>query len=376
MSYTREETYYIWLSSIDGVGPITFASLLSVFGTPEDVFHNGPKNPSLLGGVPRFSQKTARLLLDSCNEAYIEKFFANMEKKGIIAVSKLSPQYPKQLLEVFGPPLVLYCRGRLELLAHEKIIAVIGTRQPTPYGRDVAGRVAKALGQNGVLVISGMAKGIDVCAHLGALEGKGDTIAVLGNGVDIPYPADKAYVYDQICRDGLAVSEYVPGTQPSPGNFPARNRIISGMARGVVVVEAGEKSGTNITVNYALEQGKDVFAVPGSITSRTSVSTNALIKSGCEVVTSEEDVLEYYGWGGRAPRKPAAVKEKAAPPIQLSFQERMLADALEVGEKSFDELYELTQFSMPDLFTLLAELEMKGVIAQKPGRVYVLGGQA
>ncbi len=375
MPYTREETYHIWLASIDGVGPVTYASLLSVFGTPEAVFHNAPKNPTLLDNVPRFAKRSAKLLIDSCSEAYLESFFANMEKKGITAVARVSQQYPKQLLDVFGPPLVLYCKGRLELLAHDKIIAVIGTREPTPYGRDVAGKIARALAQNGVLVISGMAKGIDVCAHLGALEGKGDTIAVLGNGADVPYPADKAYVYEQICRDGLIVSEYIPGTQPSPGNFPARNRIISGMARGVVVVEAGEKSGTNITVNYALEQGKDVFAVPGTITSRTSVSTNALIKSGCEVVISEEDVLEYYGWGGRAPRKQVSVKEKAAPPVQLNFQERMLADALEAGEKSFDELYELTQFSMPDLFTLLAELEMKGVIAQKPGRVYVLGGQ-
>lgn len=375
MPYTREETYHIWLASIDGVGPVTFASLVGIFGTPEAVYAEAPKKPALLDGVPRFAKKSARLLVDSCNEEYIGKFFANMEKKGITAVARISQQYPKQLLDVFGPPLVLYCKGRLELLGHEKIIAVIGTREPTPYGRDVAGKIARSLSQNGVLVISGMAKGIDVCAHLGALEGKGDTIAVLGNGVDVPYPADKAYVYEQICREGLIVSEYVPGTQPAPGNFPARNRIISGMARGVVVVEAGEKSGTNITVNYALEQGKDVFAVPGSIMSRTSISTNALIKSGCEVVTSEEDVLEYYGWGGRTPRKPVAVKEKAAPPVQLNFQERMLADALEAGEKSFDELYELSQFSMPELFTILAELELKGIIAQKPGRVYVLGGQ-
>ena len=200
MPYTREETYHIWLASIDGVGPVTFASLLSVFGTPEALFHDAPKKPALLDSVPRFGKKSARQLLDSCNEEYIGKFFANMEKKGITAVARVSRQYPKQLLDVFGPPLVLYCKGRLELLGHDKIIAVIGTREPTPYGRDVAGKIARSLSQNGVLVISGMAKGIDVCAHLGALEGKGDTIAVLGNGVDVPYPADKAYVYEQICR--------------------------------------------------------------------------------------------------------------------------------------------------------------------------------
>jgi DNA processing protein len=217
-----------------------------------------------------------------------------------------------------------------------------------------------------------MARGIDICAHLGALEGKGDTVAVLGNGTDIPYPANKAFVYEQICREGLIISEYIPGTQPAPGNFPARNRIISGLALGVVVVEAGEKSGTNITVNYALEQGRDIFAVPGSITSRTSISTNLLIKSGCEVITGEEDVLEYYGWAGRTRRPGYVVKAKDAPPVQLSFQERMLTDALEMGGKSFDQLYELTQFSMPELFTLLAELELKGIVAQQPGRIYVL----
>lgn len=374
MPYTREETYYIWLSSIDGIGPVTFASLVNAFGSPEAVFENAPKNPKLLDGIPRFGSRLAQILIGSCDEAVIEKFFATMDKKGITAVSRLSPVYPKRLLDVFAPPLVLYCKGRAELLAGEKAIAVIGTREPTPYGRDVAGKIAKALAENGVCVVSGMAKGIDICAHLGALEGKGDTVAVLGNGTDIAYPADKAYVYEQICREGLVVSEYTPGTSPAPGNFPARNRIISGLVQGVVVVEAGERSGTNITVNYALEQGKDVFAVPGSITSGASVSTNLLIKSGCEVVTSEEDVLEYYGWGGRQRRKSIAAKIKAGPPVQLSFQERVLADALEAGEKSFDELYELSQFSMPELFTILAELEIKGIVGQKPGRVYFLSG--
>lgn len=376
MAYTQEEIYYIWLASIDGIGPITFASLLAVFGTPEGVFQNAPQYPGMLDSVPRFGKKGAHALVSACNTETIEKFFANLEKKNITAVCRLSPSYPKQLLDVFAPPLVLYCKGNVELLGREKIIAIIGTREPTPYGRTVAGKIGRVLGENGVLVISGMAKGIDICAHLGAMEGHGETIAVLGNGVDIAYPADKAYVYEQICREGLVISEYIPGTPPAQGNFPARNRIISGMARGVVVVEAGERSGTNITVNYALEQGKDVFAVPGSITSKTSVSTNQLIKSGCEVIIGEDDVLEYYGWGGREQKHHFAVKTKSAPPVQLTFQERMLTDALEAGEKSFDELYELSQFSMPELFTLLAELELKGIIAQKPGRVYVMGGGA
>lgn len=371
MSYTREEIYHIWLASIDGVGPITFSSLLAVFGTPEGVYERAPANPGLLSGIPRLGQKTAQALVESCNPQYIEAFFSSMEKKGITAVCKIGAQYPRPLLDVVAPPLVLYCKGRLELLGREKTIAVIGTRDPTPYGRSVAGKIGRSLAVNGVTVVSGMARGIDICAHLGALEGKGETIAVLGNGVDIAYPADKACVYEQICREGLVVSEYIPGTTPNPGNFPARNRIISGMARGVVVVEAGEKSGTNITVNYALEQNRDVFAVPGSILSKASVSTNLLIKSGCEVITNEEDVLAYYGWGGRERTGKAGAP---AEPPQLSFQERMIADELIKGERSFDELFELTQFSMPDLFTLLAGLELKGVVEQKPGRVYALQG--
>lgn len=374
MEYSAEERYYIWLASIDGVGPVTFASLVNAFGSPEAVFRNAPKNPKLLDGIPRFGARLSQALVESCSEGAVEKFFANMERKGIIAVSRLSQQYPERLSDVFAPPLVLYCKGRLELLSREKMIAVIGTREPTPYGRSAAGKIAKALGENGVCVVSGMAKGIDICAHLGALEGKGETVAVLGNGADIAYPADKAYVYEQICREGLIVSEYIPGTAPAAGNFPARNRIISGLAVGVVVVEAGERSGTNITVNFALEQGKDVFAVPGNIISRASFSTNKLIKSGCEVVTSEEDVLEFYGWGGRPRRKGPAVSIKPAPQVQLTFQERIVTDALEAGERSFDELYELSQFSMPELFTLLAELEIKGIVAQKPGRVYYLSG--
>ena len=368
MAYTAEETYFIWLASIDGIGPITFSSLMNIFNTPQAVFEDGPLHPERFKSVPRLSSKLGRMLVECANQAYLDGFLETLEEKGITAVCRLNSLYPNQLLEVFAPPLTLYCKGRLELLQAEKMIAIIGTREPTPYGRTVAGKISRSLGENGVTVVSGMARGIDICAHLGALEVQGDTIAVLGCGVDIAYPADKASVYEQICREGLVISEYIPGTKPLAGNFPARNRIISGLSRGVVVVEAGERSGTNITVNYALDQGKDIFAVPGSIVSKTSVSTNLLIKSGCEVITSEEDVLEFYGWAGRKRRQVEAAKLK----LELTFQQRIITDALEQGGKSFDELYEITEFSMPDLFSLLAELEVKGVIDQQPGRIYAM----
>lgn len=371
MSYTTDEQYYIWLASIDGVGPITFYSLMERFGTPQVLFVDAPRLREQMKDVPRLAARVVDAIVRSATDAYIQQFFQKLEQKGITAVCRLNQRYPKELLDVFGPPLVLYAKGRLELLAAERKIAVIGTRSPTAYGRDVAGKLGRALAAGGVTVVSGMARGVDICAHLGALEAGDDTIAVLGCGTDVVYPADKSAVYEQICSRGLIISEYVPGTQPLQGNFPARNRIISGLCRGVVVVEAAQHSGTNITVNYALDQGRDVFAVPGNILTGRSASTNALIKNGCEVITNEQDVLEYYGWGGHAPRA-GQRRSKAKEPIQLSFQQRLITDALEHRERSFDELFEVTEFSMPDLFTLLSELELLGVIAQKPGRVYEL----
>ncbi len=371
MTYTTDEQYYIWLAGIEGVGPITFASLMERFGTPQAVFEQAPGHRDLLEQVPRVGAKLADRLARNATQEHLQSFLQTLEKKGIVAVSRLHALYPAELLQVFGPPLVLYCKGRTELLKSEKKIAVIGTRSPTAYGRDVAGKLGRALGGGGVTVVSGMARGIDICAHLGALEAHGDTIAVLGCGTDVVYPADKSAVYEQICREGLMLSEYIPGTGPLHGNFPARNRIISGLSRGVVVVEAAERSGTNITVSYALDQGRDVFAVPGNILTGSSASTNALIKSGCEVITNEQDVLEYYGWGGREPRK-GAHKARNREPVQLSFQQRLVTDALQGGERSFDELFEVTEFSMPDLFTVLSELELLGVIAQRSGRIFAL----
>ena len=374
MEYTREERYFIWLASVDGIGPITFGSIINLFGSPEAVFSDAPSRPELLRKVPRLFDKTRTALLAACNEEYLERFFARLEKLGITAICRLNPQYPKALREVLAPPLVLYCIGRLELLAAGRTIAIVGTREPSNYGREVAHRLGKKLGENGIVVVSGMARGIDTCAHLGALEAGGSTVAVLGNGVDIAYPKSKANVYERICREGLVLSEYVPGTQPLPGNFPARNRIISGLSQGVVVVEAGAHSGSNITVNYALEQGKDVFAVPGPILSGVSTSTNQMIKAGCEVITCEDDVLDFYGWGDKPAKRPPKVGPGAAGPkyVELTFQEQALVDVLEPGERSFDDLFEHTGFSLPELFTVLAGLELKGVLEQKPGRLYCL----
>lgn len=372
----REERYFIWLSSVDGVGPTTFRTLVNLFGSPEGVFRDAPRFPERLRQAPRLAEKTRTALLAACNEEYLERFFATLERLGIAPVCQLHPRYPAGLHEVVAPPLTLYCIGRVELLQTERQIAIVGTREPSNYGREVAFRLGRRLGGSGVTVVSGMARGIDTSAHLGTLEAGGNTIAVLGCGVDVAYPRSNAEVYERICQQGLVLSEYVPHTEPLSGNFPARNRIISGLARGVVVVEAGEHSGSNITVNYALEQGKDVFAVPGPILSGVSVSTNAMIKSGCEVIAGEDDVLDFYGWGDKPARGGAVARparaEKPAPPLQLTLQEQALVDVLMGGERSFDDLIELTGFPLGDLFPLLAGLEIKGVLEQKPGRLYVL----
>lgn len=291
------------------------------------------------------------------------------------------PAYPTQLKNIYDPPVVLYVRGEVSILSRPGV-AVVGTRHPTPYGIGMAQRLSCDLAAHGLTIISGMARGVDTQAHKGALEGKGKTIAVWGTGIDVPYPRDNKKLSEQIVESGGAiVSEFAVGTFAAPQNFPIRNRIISGLAIGVLVVEAGEYSGTRITARNALEQGRDIYAVPGNVTNRNSWGPNTLIKQGAKLVATWEDVWEELPSDVKVPLQaqfaPATESQETAslfPVEQLPPNEKKVLRLLKQDEATqLDELIEKLdgQVSSSEIFAALFELELVGKVKQLPGKNYV-----
>lgn len=281
--------YWIWLSRIEGLGPIKIKQLLELYRTPEKIWK---LNKDELMKVKGIGEKIADQILNLEYRKNLEQYIEYMKKYNIGIVTILDSDYPKMLKHIYDAPVVLYYKGNKELLNNENTIAMIGSRQCTDYGKKVSVRLAYELVKKGICIVSGMAKGIDSYSHIGCIKAGGKTIAVLGSGVDYIYPKENVRLYNAILQTGgLIISEYVIGTKPNKLNFPARNRIISGLSKGVVVIEAKKKSGTLNTVDFALEQGKDVFVVPGNITSLNSEGTNELIKQGAKCITSVEDIL-------------------------------------------------------------------------------------
>jgi DNA processing protein len=289
--------------------------------------------------------------------------------------------YPRRLLEIYDPPLILYLRGSLEVI--DQIgVAVVGTRHPTPYGVGMAERLSCDLAARGVIIFSGMARGIDTAAHRGALNTRGKTVAVWGTGIDVIYPKENQKLADQILASGGAiVSEFPLGTFPAPQNFPIRNRIISGVAVGILVIEAGEYSGTRITARCALEQGRDVFAVPGNVTNKLAWGPNTLIKQGAALIATWEDVWEALPADTRLALTPPERPESEAGKTASLFDAAELPDAekkvfaiLRADESThIDELVEklVAHLSSSQIFAALFELELSGNIRVLPGKYYV-----
>lgn len=287
-------------------------------------------------------------------------------RRGFAIVAFEDEAYPAWLREIHGPPNVLYCAGRPECL-RQPAVAVVGSRRPTPYGRALAGSLARDLAARGAVIVSGLALGVDAAAHEGALEA-GETAAVLGSGLDVLYPRENRRLAARIMERGVVVTEFPLGTRPDRLNFPVRNRIISGLALGVIVVEAAAKSGSLITAAFALEQDREVMAVPGNVTSEMSRGTNRLLKEGARLVEDWEDAAA----GLPAPWGPEILAQKALnvhnSPVSLSDAERNLVELVPAdGVIERDELLERTDHSVPELLALLLELELKGVIIQHPG---------
>ncbi|GBU22082.1 hypothetical protein R80B4_01987 [Fibrobacteres bacterium R8-0-B4] len=357
--------YWIALNNIPGLGPTRIKRLVDAFGSPEGALR--APLPLLLDKklVPPKSadafRDTERLLAEA--ETQIER----CRRADVSVLIQTDGGYPMYLKEIFAPPPVLYVRGDLSALSAHAI-AVVGTRTPTPYGvnctRALTGELCKS-----AVIVSGLALGVDTAAHERCLELGGKTVAVLGNGIDRVYPPENKALAKRICEHGAIVSEFPPGTIPESYNFPRRNRVISGVSCGVIVVEAGERSGALITANYALEQNRVVFAVPGPIDSPMSMGTFKLIKEGAVPIKSAADVFEHISSVSFAPLLTAPPQSiRSEPPPSLPENEITVWDALSNEPQLVDAISEASGVDIPQLLAILLSLELKGFVTQ-------LGGQ-
>ena len=286
MEELENKRYWIWLSLIKNLGSKRKLKLLELYRTPEEIYKLTKEELININGI---GETIAKEIIISKNEKILNYHIKYMKENNIKIININEREYPQALKEIYDPPISLYVRGNIEKL-NNKNIGIVGCRECTTYGKKSAEYFAYNLSKQNINIVSGLAKGIDSYAHLGSLN-TGNTIAVLGNGLDMIYPKENLELANEIVkRGGTIISEYPCGTKPDKMKFPARNRIISGISSGIIVIEAKEKSGTLITVDFALEQGRDVFVVPGNINSINSVGTNDLIKQGARLVTTYEDV--------------------------------------------------------------------------------------
>lgn len=295
---------------------------------------------------------------------WVDDEIALIEKAGARVVAFTDAGYPPLLREINDPPVMLYVKGELPDF-ESPAVAVVGTRHPSHYGLKMSEVIARDLAYSGVTVVSGMARGCDTAAHKGALFAKGRTIAVLGTGVDVPYPGENAKLYAQILEAGAVVSEFPMSTPPAPYNFPKRNRIISGLSLGVVVVEAPLRSGALQTARLALDYNRDVFAVPGPVTSPKSMGTNRLIKEGAMLVETAADVLGALNITGES--RAAAGTE----PLALSGDERVVWDSIKDDPVHIDAIISATGLSAPVASALLLDMELRGLVVQTPGMCFL-----
>ena len=360
-----EEFYLMWLSRLDGIGFRKVEMLLEHFGSGEAIWY---AEPAEIRAVPGLGEKLAEILLSSRDEDVLNDWIIELEEKQIDFYSYWHPRFPRLLREIYHPPMGIYVRGELP---DDDIdtVAIIGARKCSRYGATVAYEIAKDLGKTNVIVVSGMARGIDSEGHRGIMDGGGKTVAVLGCGVDICYPPENQELMERIMENGCIISEFPPGMPPVPGNFPSRNRIIAGLSKMVVVVEAGKKSGTLITADLALENGRDVFVVPGNVTSALSKGTNELIKQGCPIITEGNDILIALGIAYKEDEK---VKFKIKTAENISDEEKEVYSLIEADNPiSAEILCHKLHKDIQDVQYILSLLELSGYIIKIPQAGYV-----
>ena len=378
MSNLNDLESLVTLNRIEGFGATGLRKLLDFFESPQDILQNADKLAKIPAITPRLANQIVRIKKESNPSRELEL----AAKEHVRIVSIFDESYPPNLKNIFSPPLLLYVKGKL-LTRDIACIAMVGSRRPTLYGRLTAERLSAELAGRGMTVVSGMARGIDTASHKGALKVKGRTIAVLGSGLDVIYPAENRALAEQIANSGAVISEFPMGTRPLRKNFPRRNRVISGLSLGVVVVEAARKSGSLITAGFALDQGREVFAVPGKIDSYASKGTHNLIKQGAKLVEDSEDIIEELSpilkkcikddfraiadrdklvgspekWGG----------ENAG----LKSEEEKIYSALSFKPRHIDEIVEDIHVSASQISGILMKLEIKNLVKELPGKMFV-----
>jgi DNA processing protein len=373
----EERLGWLALTLSPGLGPKRILDAMSELKEPSRIF---TLSLTELEGL-KFPAPAAQFIFDGKARTAAEEEWARVAAQGAALVTYSCPEYPERLKEIYDPPPVLWVRGNTSLLSRPSI-AVVGTRHPSPYGSGMAEMLARDLAARRLLIVSGMARGIDSCAHKGALAARRPTVAVWGTGIDVIYPKENKKLAEEILATGGAiVSELPMGTFPAPQNFPRRNRILSGLSIAVLVVEAAENSGTRVTARCAEEQNRDLFAVPGNVTNKGSWTPHTLIKQGAKLTATWEDVwedlpsqvrleLEDEERNESPAETPASHMSKPA----LRPEESIVLEALHTDESlQIDEILELleTQLTSSEVFTALFELEMAGRIRQYPGKNYV-----
>jgi len=354
--------YWVGFNLVRGIGPARLRALIDYFDNLETAW-NAPRRALREAGLDRRSLQS---LLTARQTLNLDDEMRKIECAGITLLTWNDPMYPRLLREIYNPPPLLYMKGSLSP-EDDWSVAVVGTRGVSPYGRQVAQRLATGLVRNGLTVVSGLALGVDGEAHRAALAAGGRTIAVLGGGFNHIYPSDHRHLAERIAKQGALLTEYGLDVRPEAGNFPARNRIISGLSLGTVVVEAGKQSGALITAHMAAEQGREVFAVPGNILKDTSTGCNHLIQQGAKAVLNVRDILEELNLSGKR-----VVEQKTARrEMPVSREERQLLQKLNFDPLHVDEVSRQLNLPVAQVSSMLVLLELKGLVRQVGNMKYV-----
>ena len=355
------------LNGVRGIGGITYRKLIERFGSPAGVFKAGRNK---LESIPRLPKTTIASILAADPEKEGAEQLELLTRRGFGVLTLGAPGYPSLLSRIHDPPPVLYIAGSLKE-SDDLAVAIVGSRDPTDYGRKAAANLAGGLARAGVTVVSGMARGVDSASHRGAIDGGGRTVAVLGSGLDVIYPPENYKLFEQIVKNGAVISSFPMGTKPERGNFPARNRIISGMSLGVVVVQATTPdSGSLITARCALDQNREVFAVPGEVGIRVSRGTNELIKKGhAKLVENFADILEevlpQFDPGSNAS------EQKSKPPPKMENGEKDIWEKLGAKPLHIDNIARKCNLPIHQVAAILLQLELKGIVEQRPGKMFL-----
>lgn len=372
---TGERAYWLAWSQMPGIGPVSLKRIQQHFGTLAAAWQ---APASALAAVGVLGEKTLAATLAARSQLHPEQFLAQYSQQNPHFWTPAEPEYPRLLLEIPSPPPVLHYRGQVNLPENQGVVpavAIVGTRSPTEHGRRWTRKISAALAQHGFAVVSGMAAGIDGEAHRSCLQAGGRTLAVLGTGVDVIYPTGNRPLYDQIQQQGLILSEYPTGTKPDRGQFPARNRIIAGLCRAVLVIEAPERSGALITARYGNEFGRDVFTLPNSPEVVEARGCLRLIHQGAEMILQVEELLTMLGAmpvldEGKQLSLLPAEEPKSQPPQALEPTSAQVWQAVAAQPTPFDAIVQETGLAAGEVSALLLQLELLGLISQLPGMRY------